>query len=95
MPADAVWDVYIADDGYLWVATEGGLVRFDGIEFTVFKCKRHDAFTVDDVRRIAAARDGNLWLATYGGASYTSTAIHSAATATAKAAITRARSAVK
>lgn len=67
LPSDSVWDVHVADDGYLWVATEGGLVRFDGFQFEVFNSLTHDAFAVDDVRRIAAAPDGSLWVSTYGG----------------------------
>ena len=36
LPNDAVTAVVQAHDGYLWLATYDGLVRFDGVTFTRF-----------------------------------------------------------
>lgn len=36
LPQDSVNDIVQTRDGYLWLATYGGLVRFDGARFTVF-----------------------------------------------------------
>ena len=36
LPDNAVTAVVQTRDGYLWVGTYGGLVRFDGVRFTVF-----------------------------------------------------------
>lgn len=36
LPLDGVNDVAQTRDGYLWVATFGGLARFDGLRFTLF-----------------------------------------------------------
>ncbi|MGA2870275.1 MAG: two-component regulator propeller domain-containing protein, partial [Verrucomicrobiota bacterium] len=33
LPGDSVTGVLQTPDGYLWVATEGGLARFDGVHF--------------------------------------------------------------
>ena len=36
LPQNTVHAIRQTHDGYLWLATDGGLVRFDGIEFTLF-----------------------------------------------------------
>lgn len=36
LPQNTVHDIIQTKDGYIWLATLGGLVRFDGINFTVF-----------------------------------------------------------
>ena len=36
LPQNTVHSITQAKDGYIWLATEEGLARFDGIRFTVF-----------------------------------------------------------
>ncbi len=36
LPANDVQAIVHARDGFLWLATRGGLVRFDGVSFRVF-----------------------------------------------------------
>src|SRR4029453_1391128 len=36
LPQDFVGSITQTPDGYLWIGTLGGLVRFDGVRFTVF-----------------------------------------------------------
>ena len=36
LPQNSVNDIVQTRDGYIWLATFGGLVRFDGVRFTVF-----------------------------------------------------------
>jgi len=37
MPSSTVLSICQAHDGYIWMGTFGGLVRFDGVKFRVFK----------------------------------------------------------
>ncbi len=67
LPAESIWAVHQSEDGYLWIGTEGGLVRFDGMEFKVFSSRTHDEFQADDVRTVAEGPPGTIWAATYGG----------------------------
>ena len=48
-------------DGYLWIATEAGLVRFDGRSFRLIK-DDSGTFTIRSVRGLAPANDGSLWM---------------------------------
>ena len=53
-------------DGYLWVGTALGLVRFDGVRFVPFT-PGTDTLKSVAVRRLLASRDGGLWIVWGGG----------------------------
>ena len=61
----------IAQDrqGMLWFGTQGGLVRYDGSEFRVFRSSPNDPKTPGGnyVRALLAASDGRLWVGTFSG----------------------------
>ncbi len=66
LPQSSVHSVAQTADGYLWVATEGGLVRFDGVTFQTFDRGNQPAMTSEDVCCLAA--EGNdLWVGTADG----------------------------
>ena len=39
LPEDFAQALAQTPDGYLWIGTSGGLVRFDGIRFTIFNSR--------------------------------------------------------
>jgi signal transduction histidine kinase/ligand-binding sensor domain-containing protein len=47
-------------DGYLWIATNSGLVRYDGVRFVTFGRGRESPLPSNDVRALAVGRDGAL-----------------------------------
>lgn len=61
----------IAQDarGFLWFGTQGGLVRYDGYEYRVFRSNPSDPKTLagNYVRALLATRDGRLWVGTFSG----------------------------
>ncbi len=67
LPSDRVWLSIEGPRGYLWVGTQGGLVRFDGVKFTTFNQQTHAAFSASDVRALEWTPSGDLWIGTYGG----------------------------
>ena len=67
LPIGALWAIHESADGFLWLGGEGGLIRFDGVNFVVYNSSNHSAFAVDDVRAIVEAPDGAIWAATFGG----------------------------
>ncbi|MEO0364033.1 MAG: diguanylate cyclase [Pseudomonadota bacterium] len=67
LPSNVVWSLTYGQSGYLWLATEGGLARFDGVRFEVFNSETRSAFRVNDIRDVVQDSDGHVWAATYGG----------------------------
>jgi ligand-binding sensor domain-containing protein/signal transduction histidine kinase len=49
-------------DGYLWLGTERGLVRFDGSEFTLISTPLPGNRPIGAVRGLVADKAGNLWI---------------------------------
>jgi ligand-binding sensor domain-containing protein/signal transduction histidine kinase len=67
LPQNSVHRILQTRDGYLWIATEGGVARFNGIQFTVFNQESEPAFTSDDTCCLAEDRSGGLWIGTSDG----------------------------
>jgi signal transduction histidine kinase/ligand-binding sensor domain-containing protein len=49
-------------DGYLWIGTERGLVRFDGTNFTLIQRPIADLPPISAVLGLAADGDGGMWI---------------------------------
>jgi ligand-binding sensor domain-containing protein/signal transduction histidine kinase len=49
-------------DGYLWIGTEKGLIRFDGISFRSFPQATPTSFLIGPVRGLLTDGQGNLWI---------------------------------
>ena len=49
-------------DGYLWIGTERGLVRFDGFNFTLIQRPLADSPPIGPVRGLVTDASGNLWI---------------------------------
>ena len=58
LPQNSVRQIYQTQDGFLWVATEAGLARFDGLGFQVFDHQSQPAFRNDDICCLVADADG-------------------------------------
>jgi diguanylate cyclase (GGDEF)-like protein len=65
----AVMDVLQDRRGYIWLATEDGLNRYDGVGFKVYKHDATDVASLPDsfVWDVEEDGDGNLWIATRAG----------------------------
>ncbi|MGD0832101.1 MAG: two-component regulator propeller domain-containing protein [Terracidiphilus sp.] len=66
LPEETVQAFAQTPDGYLWVGTSGGLLRFDGARFHLFAHENTPAFGDNSVFCLLAARDGRLWIGTDG-----------------------------
>lgn len=64
LPQNSVHSIVQTRDGYVWIATPNGLVRFDGVRFVVFR--RGDAPGLDTSKftRLLEGPGGELWIAT-------------------------------
>ncbi len=67
LPQNTVQAVLQTRDGYLWIATQEGLARFDGVTFTVFDRRTTPAIQQNRLTSLFEDRDGALWIGTRGG----------------------------
>ena len=49
-------------DGYLWIGTDKGLVRFDGLNFRRFEQANPGSFVIGPIRTLLADPRENLWI---------------------------------
>ncbi len=62
LPQNSVTAVVQTRDGYLWLGTYNGLVRFDGVRFAVFDTANTPALKSSRVTSLFADPGGTLWI---------------------------------
>lgn len=66
LPRAAIFSLRQSDDGFLWLGTQTGLYRFDGVRFQAARDSEGNPLPAFWVRAVAEDHDHNLWLATEG-----------------------------
>ncbi len=67
LPQSSVEAVVQTRDGYLWLGTQEGLARFDGVAFTVFDRSNTRELRHNRVVALHEDSSSNLWIGTQGG----------------------------
>lgn len=65
LPDNSISVIFRDSKGLLWLGTNAGLVRFDGIEFTVFSSL--DGLASNTIKSITEDQEGNLWVGCFNG----------------------------
>ena len=61
-PGGSVSGIAQSPDGYLWIGTDRGLIRFDGLNFRVVKNASPAAYPIGPVQALQSDAQGNLWI---------------------------------
>jgi len=61
LPANGVNDLYQDQKGYLWAATYNGLIRYDGVNFTVFNANNLPELDSNRFMDVTEDMNGNIW----------------------------------
>ena len=64
LPQNSVRDIVQTRDGYLWLTTFDGLVRFDGVRFTVFNKSNSPGINTNRFLYLYEDGNGDLWVTT-------------------------------
>lgn len=67
LPQNSVRSITQTRDGYLWLTTFDGLVRFDGVRFTVFDKSNTKGLRTNRFTSLYEDKDGTLWAGTGDG----------------------------
>jgi ligand-binding sensor domain-containing protein/signal transduction histidine kinase len=66
LPQSTVRCIVQAPDGYLWLGTENGLSRFDGVRFVNFLPENNPALANPNVEALCLDTRGSLWVSALG-----------------------------
>lgn len=69
MPQTTAQTITQSHDGMLWIGTQDGLVRFDGIDFQIFNQDEHPGLAHPYINSLAEDADGRIWVGTEQGVS--------------------------
>ncbi|HWN99695.1 MAG TPA: two-component regulator propeller domain-containing protein [Blastocatellia bacterium] len=64
LPQNSVNAILQTHDGYIWLATNGGLARYDGVSFKTFDVGNTPAMTSNRILSLCEDREGSLWIGT-------------------------------
>jgi signal transduction histidine kinase/ligand-binding sensor domain-containing protein len=67
LPQNTVRSILQTRDGYLWLTTFDGLVRFDGVRFTIFDKSNTRGLRTNRFTSLYEDKDGTLWAGTGDG----------------------------
>src|ERR1044071_3508542 len=70
LPQNSVISMIQTRDGYLWLGTLNGLVRFDGVRFTVFDESNTRGLTSSQIVSLFEDSRSNLWVGTESGGAF-------------------------
>src|SRR6266581_5766787 len=66
-PKGATSSIAQTPDGYLWLGTEFGLVRFDGVRNVPWSPPPGEHLPSNNILKLLVTRDGRLWIGTATG----------------------------
>lgn len=62
LPSHTISDIAQSRDGYLWIATPGGLVRTDGVSFRTYTTSSYPELREDRARALFVGAGDTLWV---------------------------------
>ncbi|MCK5074878.1 MAG: hypothetical protein KAR38_00815, partial [Calditrichia bacterium] len=70
LPHNTIQTLLQSKNGYIWIGTPSGLVRFDGVHFKLFNSINTPTLKNDNIISLHEDHDEALWIGTDGGGLY-------------------------
>src|SRR5882724_2486807 len=67
LPGNGINAITQTKDGYLWLGTHRGLVRFDGVKFSPLSLPEGSQFQSETISNVVGSRNDGLWFGIVGG----------------------------
>ena len=67
LPQNSVFAIIQSHNGYIWIGTQEGLLRFDGIKFDTFDRDNTSAFKSNFIYFLVEDKYHTIWIGTDGG----------------------------
>ena len=67
LPQNSGYSIIQTHDGFIWIGTQEGLARFDGVNFVTFNRQNTPALKSNWIRCLFEDSKNNLWIGTNGG----------------------------
>ena len=65
LPTMRIYNLFCADDGFIWIGSEIGLIRYDGVSFEVFSTE--DGLPDTEVTHVFGDKENRIWGITFNG----------------------------
>ncbi len=69
IPYENIYEIIETKNGYIWLATDIGLIRFDGLNSQLYQLKSQNNAAISKVYTVHVDTRGNIWLGTAQGVS--------------------------
>jgi signal transduction histidine kinase/ligand-binding sensor domain-containing protein len=71
LPQSSIYDISQDKNGFIWIGTAGGLCRFDGYQFKVYKTSEKDKNAIPAYKEFRFYHDNNgkMWITSFNGVS--------------------------
>lgn len=66
LPINSLTHALHSSNGFLWLSTYNGLIKFDGYQFEIYNKSNFPPFNNNGVHRTFEGRDGQIWICTSG-----------------------------
>ncbi len=70
LPQNSALAIQQTPDGYLWISTQEGLARFDGLQFTIFDPSNTPELESKNIWHLAVDSAGALWVGSESGVAF-------------------------
>ena len=72
IPSENIHSIFIDDRGFNWISTDEGLVRFDGVNSSIFRSNPFDENTISDnsIKNVFQVNDNGVFISTISGLDY-------------------------